>query len=254
MKRAVAAMFLTLLGVASLTAPARADDAVAAPLTPPTQAAPAPAGIPLALKPSRPLTLAEAPASSGGAVAKGLGALVVVGAAAYALRFRKRRPTQARESEKMRVLRRTSLGVKSELVLIEIDGQELLLGVTAQNIQLLAALGAPTADGIEEADEDAERVEQARERARAAAAAQARAEEEARPEPRREAQRAPSRPAREEREPVDQSARLAALLRATGASESEPPSAPRRTTRSAPAREEALEGQVRSLAKWSQRR
>jgi len=62
--------------------------------------------------------------------------LVMVFAARW---FMQRRPQGGR---RLRFIEAMALGSRDKLLLVEVDGKSLLLGVTAQNIRLLADLGA----------------------------------------------------------------------------------------------------------------
>jgi flagellar protein FliO/FliZ len=105
---------------------------------------PPPAGetaTPLALRPSRPLALGQAPthASIGWKV---LAACVALAGTAFWLR-RKSQPlgTGAPAAHaSLEVIRRTSVGFRSELLIVDVEGQRLLLGVTPHSIQSLAVL------------------------------------------------------------------------------------------------------------------
>lgn len=225
---------LTLASVA-LTRFASADAAPTSPPAPSAATASTPSTTPstelrvvnpLALRPSKPLSLSDSPAQGpSGTLVKVVAAAVLMSGAVFALRFRKKKsragvPTST--LPELRVLRRTSLGQRAELVLVDVDGQQILLGVTAQNVQLLTSLGMVEADG----------------------------------EPRGALAR-DSVP----RDTPSQGERFAALLRATGApgavEDNTPPSAPRRASRPSITRERGepeLEGQVRALATWTPRR
>ncbi len=92
---------------------------------------------PLNLVPSKPLELAEpAPASNLGWKLGAMGLLAAAGFWAYT---KKKNATPVKESAipEMRILRRTSIGVRSELLLVDLEGQRILLGVTPSNIQSL---------------------------------------------------------------------------------------------------------------------
>ena len=65
--------------------------------------------------------------------------LVMVFAARW---FMQRRPQGGR---RLRFIEAMALGSRDKLLLVEVDGKSLLLGVTAQNIRLLAELGAEEA-------------------------------------------------------------------------------------------------------------
>ena len=62
--------------------------------------------------------------------------LVMVFAARW---FMQRRPQGGR---RLRFIEAMALGSRDKLLLVEVDGKSILLGVTAQNIRLLADLGA----------------------------------------------------------------------------------------------------------------
>lgn len=138
---AVGASALTSSGVASADPGGAVDVAPAA-------------GTPLAVRPSKPLELADDAPRLG--VAWKLGAIVVVGALA-AWVWRQRSPVlQAQDLPSLRILRRTSIGVRSELLVIEMDGQRLLLGVTPTTIQNLYI--APLAEDERLATDEVEAV------------------------------------------------------------------------------------------------
>lgn len=132
------------VGVGGLTLPAAADEAT-------------PGGTPLNVRPSRPLELA--PASSGSHLGTTLPLVVVaLGAGAWVWKRRATAATPVRRPS-INILARQSIGVRSELLVVEIDGQSLLLGVTSGSIQRLAVL-PDAADTIKEvADEPDEREE-----------------------------------------------------------------------------------------------
>ncbi|MBK6697875.1 MAG: flagellar biosynthetic protein FliO [Myxococcales bacterium] len=222
-------------------APAAAPLVAAAATVAPPPAAPSPpiantpAGLPT--RPSTPLALADTTKAGGNdTAAKLLGGALVIAAAAIFLRMRQKKVLPAKAQSRLRILKRQGVGSKSELLLVEADGREMLLGVTSQNIQLLATFDTSRSD---DEGEDAPRTDTS-----------------------------------------DKSARLQALIQATGIhDEDEPPSAPRRSAtprraaaptaapsttsaraatrstrealRDAPRDgDRALEGQVRSLANW----
>ncbi len=98
---------------------------------------------PLQLRPSK---SSDAAAESGGTSVwtKLLLALVVIAAAVVVFR---RRPfaglagDSERPTPSLRVLARTSVGMRTELLIVEADGQRLLLGVTPTAVQTLSVLG-----------------------------------------------------------------------------------------------------------------
>jgi flagellar protein FliO/FliZ len=122
------------LGAIALTVPAWAD-------SDPQGATPsaAPTGTPLALRPSKPLELAPEPQHAGVGWKIVAGLVVVGGAFLYA---RKRaRPGKAADAE-LTIVRRAAVGMRSELLVVNVEGQRLLIGVTPHSIQSLAILDA----------------------------------------------------------------------------------------------------------------
>lgn len=115
----------------AVAAPAIAAPAVAAPM--------APAELPLALRPSKALTLAETPAPTPWPYKIIFGAAVL---AAGALVWKKRRALAAKRTPTtpVRVLGKTSMGLRGELALVEVGGMRLLIGVTPSSMQTLAVL------------------------------------------------------------------------------------------------------------------
>jgi flagellar protein FliO/FliZ len=94
---------------------------------------------PLALRPSQPtVALRLSDESSNSSLGWKLVALMlVIGAVVYGLRRRTApRPT----STDLVIARRASLGLRSELIVVNVDGQRLLLGVTPHSIHTLAVL------------------------------------------------------------------------------------------------------------------
>ena len=143
MKRAVAAL---TLAVSVLTpAFARGDEPAPPPAAPASAPVPVPApaaepsrGTPLSVRPSRPVELApEPPRSRYGTAFLVLAALIGGGYWVY------RRRSGAMPVVPVRTIKvsaRRAIGVRSELLVVEIDGQSLLLGVTPGSIQRLAVL------------------------------------------------------------------------------------------------------------------
>ncbi|HSY20919.1 MAG TPA: flagellar biosynthetic protein FliO [Polyangiaceae bacterium] len=155
--RANALHAIALAGtVIALTPAARAESrpaaTAAAPvdMVPPSIAAPAadtslpeaPAvetGTPLALRPNKPLELAhEPPPSSMGWKLVALAA-ILGGAVFYA---RKKMWVKPTEDGQLTIVRRATVGFRSELLVVNVEGQRLLLGVTPNSIQSLAVLDA----------------------------------------------------------------------------------------------------------------
>jgi flagellar protein FliO/FliZ len=92
---------------------------------------------PLALRPSRALEMA--PETSHGSLGwKVVAVLVILGGAAFYLR--KRVQPKRIEDGQLTIVRRAALGMRSELVIVDVEGQRLLLGVTPHSIQSLAVL------------------------------------------------------------------------------------------------------------------
>jgi flagellar biogenesis protein FliO len=103
---------------------------------PDTSVAPA-ASTPLALRPGKPLALApEPPHSSLGW--KVLACLAILGGAAFYMRKRLK-PRQLDDGQ-LTIVRRAPIGIRSELLVVQVEGQRLLIGVTPHAIQSLAVL------------------------------------------------------------------------------------------------------------------
>jgi flagellar biogenesis protein FliO len=126
-RRAVGA--LTLAAATWTAAPAFADE-------------PAAGGTPLTPKPSTPLAPAPAPQTGTVGWKLFLGAGVI---AAFAFWYQKKHPRAAQRGEppQIRVVARTRVGLRADLLIVEVQGQTLLLGVGAQGIQNLALLDSP---------------------------------------------------------------------------------------------------------------
>jgi flagellar protein FliO/FliZ len=137
--------FAIALAVAAttLTAPAAAEtsDPPGAPAVAPGTS-PAPTSTPLSLRPGKPIELAQEPLH-GSTPWKVAFVLALVGGAALYLR-RRAAPREARLPE-LTIVRRASLGLRNELVVVNVEGQRLLIGVTPHSIQSLAILDADDA-------------------------------------------------------------------------------------------------------------
>lgn len=113
--------------------------ALAGPPAPPPPAPTAPAG-------GTPLNLRPAPAPfgvGGGSTSSSLApqlALVVLAAAAGLWLYKRRARTSAEAYKPPKILSRTAVGVRSELLVVEVEGQVMLIGVTPQSIQRIAVL------------------------------------------------------------------------------------------------------------------
>ncbi len=134
-------MLLTLL-VSSVAVDALADVNAQAPAAAPI-AAPAPASpaeVPLALRQSHPVALAQE--SHGGSIAwKALFGIIAIAGGFYV--WKKKAAPSAGPTRQLRIVARVGIGVRSELLVVNVDGQSLLLGVTANSMQTLATLEAP---------------------------------------------------------------------------------------------------------------
>jgi flagellar protein FliO/FliZ len=109
----------------------------------PTPAASAPAATPLQLRETAPHALELAPEPAANSLWK-LGAiLALLGAGAYALKKHNEKNKPAETVRSLKVLKKLSIGVRTELMVVDVDGQRLLLGVTPSSIQTLAALPDP---------------------------------------------------------------------------------------------------------------
>jgi flagellar protein FliO/FliZ len=152
----VKALFASVIALTltALTATALADE----------HPAPAPSSTPLTTRPSRPLTLAQANEGTP------LGYKVIAGvgvAAAAGLWLRKRRGNQmVKAKSRIDVLGRSSVGMRSELLVVDVEGTRLLIGMTPSSIQTLAVLETP--DAVDAADATAEASEPAEEPVRQA--------------------------------------------------------------------------------------
>ena len=124
-------------GVIGLTSPAFALEDTPGDTTAASAPGPAEGKTPLALRPARPLELAQEPAHTGAGwkiVALGV---VLGGAALY---LRKRGAPKRVADGRLTIVRRASVGIRSELLVVDVEGQRLLLGVTPHSIQSLAIL------------------------------------------------------------------------------------------------------------------
>jgi flagellar biogenesis protein FliO len=111
--------------------------------TPPPAASVAPPTS-LGLRPTKSLDLAQESPSSG--FGWKLGAVILFGAVGVWV-WRKKAPTASVvDVPSLRILKRSSIGVRSELLVIEMDGQRLLLGVTPSSIQNLYIAPLPEDD------------------------------------------------------------------------------------------------------------
>ncbi len=139
------------LAVSSVTQLAAGDSPPAAPTTPPAAsvaptvaAAPASAepATPLMLRPTKALELAPEPEHSGTGW-KLVALLAILGGAAFYVR--KRWPSVTPAAGELLIVRRATVGLRSELLVVNVEGQRLLLGVTPHSIQSLAILDSADA-------------------------------------------------------------------------------------------------------------
>jgi flagellar biogenesis protein FliO len=129
----------------SLTGLAAADPVPDGPAPPAATAA----STPLPVRPSVPLTLEPAPASPG----LGWKLLALVAAAGGGVWIWKKRAGRIIDKRipELRILGRTVAGPRCELLLVEIEGQRLLLGVTPQSVQNLYIIAEPPTEDAAEA-------------------------------------------------------------------------------------------------------
>jgi flagellar biogenesis protein FliO len=128
-----AAGIAVAVGVMALTSQAGAQE------DPPrdTSSPPAEPATPLALRPGRSLELSQEPAHSSLGW-KIVAVMAVLGGSA--LYLRKRSPAKPAGDDRLTIIRRTSVGIRSELLIVSVEGQRLLIGVTPHSIQSLASL------------------------------------------------------------------------------------------------------------------
>lgn len=92
---------------------------------------------PLALRSPKPLELAPEPTHSGLGW-KVVAVMAILGGAAFYLH--KRVGPRRLDDGQLTIMRRTAIGIRSELLVVNVEGQRLLLGVTPNSIQSLAVL------------------------------------------------------------------------------------------------------------------
>jgi flagellar biogenesis protein FliO len=123
---ALAAMVLTSLAVAQSDPPRDTSTAATDGTT-----------TPLGLRPSKPIELAQEPAHAGLGW-KIVAVMALLGGAAFYLR--KRVGAKRVEDGQLTIVRRAAVGIRSEILIVDVEGQRLLLGVTPHSIQSLAVL------------------------------------------------------------------------------------------------------------------
>jgi flagellar protein FliO/FliZ len=145
------------------TPPVQPTSALAAPPAPaaPVVVAPAPtiappveaAATPLAVRPTPATHLTLAPSSEG--IGTGLKVLAILGVGgALAFFIRRKRTATAIPASRISIVARESLGVRSEVVVLDVEGTRLLVGLTPTTMQTLAVLDPPEADGLDTAEEE----------------------------------------------------------------------------------------------------
>jgi flagellar protein FliO/FliZ len=99
---------------------------------------------PLALRASKPLELSQEPQHAGLGW-KIVAVVAILGGAAFYLR--KRVIPKRSGDEALTIVRRAPIGLRSELLIVNVEGQRLLIGVTPHTIQSLAILDGEEAVG-----------------------------------------------------------------------------------------------------------
>lgn len=138
--------------------PAVAAAPAAAPAAPPPAAEqPQAAATPLNVRPSIPTPLSLAPSHEGLGLGYKVLAFAVV-AGGLVLYARKKRGGRGLDAPKSRIdiIARSGRGVRSEVVVIEVDGTRLLVGMTPNAIQTLAVLDASAVENREVTEEEEE--------------------------------------------------------------------------------------------------
>lgn len=140
-RRAILATGLTLAANALTLAPAFADDEPIGPPAPPEPT-------PLEVRPTKPLEMAPPGTGTGIWTKLGLSALIIGGAAA--LYWKKRPRAFGATAPAIRIAARASIGVRSEILLVDVDGHRLVLGVTPSSVRTLSVLPADSKLASEE--------------------------------------------------------------------------------------------------------
>ena len=104
------------------------------------RSSPAASATPLVVRPASRSRLAPDTPDSGFGW-KVVAFLALLGGGAYYLRKRVR-PSGVANDGSLTIVRRTSIGIRSELLVVNVEGQRLLIGVTPNSIQSLAILDA----------------------------------------------------------------------------------------------------------------
>ena len=133
---------------------AMAPAAVAAVVPPPVVAPPVDvAPTPLNVRPTPATHLTLAPSSEG--IGTGLKVLVILGiGGGLAFFVRRKRASSAIPASRIAIIARESLGVRSEVVVLDVEGTRLLVGLTPTTMQTLAVLDPPEEVGEEAPEEE----------------------------------------------------------------------------------------------------
>ncbi len=126
-----------------------APAAPAAPVAPPVEVA----ATPLSVRPTPATHLTLAPSSEG--IGTGLKVLAILGVGgALAFFIRRKRTATSLPASRISVVARESLGVRSEVVVLDVEGTRLLVGLTPTTMQTLAVLDTPEEVGQDVVEEE----------------------------------------------------------------------------------------------------
>lgn len=134
----VIALTLAVVTLAPATAFADGAPPASSSAAAPPAAPPAPTGTPLSVR--TPVAAAPAAPTSSHLGFK-LAAMCAIAAGGYFLWKRRRALVPSPETARLDVVRRVSIGVRSELLVVDVEGRRLLLGVTPAGISRLSTLG-----------------------------------------------------------------------------------------------------------------
>jgi flagellar biogenesis protein FliO len=141
---------------AAQAAPA-ASAAAVAPSPAASASAPAETATPLATRPSKPLNLASDSTNTPWTYKVGAG-IAVAAAAALWMRNKRRQQKVKKKPARIDILARQSVAVRSELLVVEVEGTRLFLGLTPNAIQTLMVLDNDSAPVEASADAEEELV------------------------------------------------------------------------------------------------
>jgi flagellar biogenesis protein FliO len=114
-------------------------------LAPPATAAATEPATPLQTRPTTRLFQEPGPTHSSMGLWRALGIVIAAGGVLAVWMLRTKRAAQPNDS-RLNVLRRLAVGVRSEIVLIELEGQHILLGVTPRGIRNLHVVADASVD------------------------------------------------------------------------------------------------------------